>query len=90
MYKPAYLLHMPEGHLQENHQQTLIPKWTTTKMIKNWKESLNLFKMLFCFFFLKQLNQRDLVACKTFLKSSEAIQTHAEDFTIMINCGFQT
>lgn len=32
--------------------------------------------------FKKQLKQIDLVAC---LKPSETIQTHAEDFTIMIN-----
>lgn len=37
--------------------------------------------------FKKQLKQIDLVAC---LKPSETIQTHAEDFTIMINCSFQT
>lgn len=39
--------------------------------------------------FKKQLKQIDLVAC---LKPSETIQTHdhAEDFTIMIHCGFQT
>lgn len=35
--------------------------------------------------FKKQLKQIDLVAC---LKPSETIQTHAEDFTIMINGVF--
>lgn len=53
-------------------------------MIKNCK--LNLFKMFS--FFKKHLYERDLVACQTCLKSSETIQTHAEDFTIIDKLWF--
>lgn len=55
-------------------------------MIKNCKESLNLFKMFS--FFKKHLYERDLVACQTCLKSSETIQTHAEYFTIIDKLRF--
>lgn len=64
--------------------------WFLNKHQQKWLQIVkNHWTYLKCLvFFKKQLNERDLVACQTCLKSSETIQTHADDFTIIDKLWF--